>query len=258
MRDVQKERDLRNIEIKQVGVKGLTYPIKVFDKKSKSQFTVAKLTLSVNLPKEYRGTHMSRFIEVLNEEREGIAMWNVFNILKKLKERLNAESAHLEISFPYFIEKEAPVSRIKSMMKYDCKFIGSIDKEGKHLMVEVTVPIQTLCPCSKEISEKGAHNQRAYVKIKVKPRSPKEFVWLEDLIKLAEESGSAPVYSLLKREDEKFVTEMAYDNPAFVEDVARNLALKLNKIKEIEWYRIEVEALESIHNHNAFAVVEKC
>ncbi len=253
LRDIQSEHDTRNIEINRVGVSELFYPIKVFDKAHKSQNTVAKIKLSVNLSPRFRGTHMSRFIEVLNEYRGEIAMWKVFEILEKLKTKLDSNSAEIEIEFPYFIEKTAPKTGTKSIMQYNCKFIGKLDTR-RDFLLEIVVPIMTLCPCSKEISEKGAHNQRAMAQVAVRFT---EFVWIEDLIQIIENCASSPVYSILKREDEKFVTEHAYEHPAFVEDVARDIAKKLDEIKEIIWYRIHVESFESIHNHNAFAHIEK-
>ncbi|MGP8329188.1 MAG: GTP cyclohydrolase FolE2 [Methanosarcinaceae archaeon] len=253
MRDVQSEIDIRNIAIDKVGVKNLRYPIVLSDKAHKEQHTVALINMYVNLPHQFRGTHMSRFIELLNRFRREIAISNMGAILREMKTRLFAESAHLEIEFPYFIEKTAPMSKAKSLMEYKCKFIGTYTDKIR-LSMAVSVPIQTVCPCSKEISDGGAHNQRGIINVFVKFRG---FVWLEDLIALVEGCGSSPVYSLLKREDEKYVTEKAYQNPTFVEDVARNVALQLNRQKNIPWYSVEVESYESIHNHDAYAFIEK-
>jgi GTP cyclohydrolase I len=253
MRDIQNEEDPRRIEIDKVGVKGLSYPIIVLDRANKLQHTVAKVNMFVNLPHSFRGTHMSRFVEILNQYRGQITMKNMGPILKRMREVFQAESAHLEIDFPYFIEKEAPVSRAKSLMSYMCKFIGSLSK-GEDFVLEVRVPVNTLCPCSKEISDRGAHNQRGEVRLQVRF---KEFVWIEDLISLVEASASSGLYSLLKREDERWVTENAYDNPAFVEDVVRSLADKLLKDPNITWFSVEAENQESIHNHNAYAFLER-
>lgn len=253
MRDIQSEIDIRNIEIDKVGVKNLKYPIVLSDKAHQEQHTVARINMYVNLPHQFRGTHMSRFVEILNKFRREIAISNIGAILREMKKRLVAESAHLEIEFPYFIEKAAPMSKAKALMEYKCKFVGTYTDKIR-LFMGVSIPIQTVCPCSKEISKHGAHNQRSMIDVFVKFRG---FLWLEDLIALVEECGSSPVYSLLKREDEKYVTETAYQNPAFVEDVARNVALRLNQQKNIPWYSVEVESYESIHNHDAYAFIEK-
>jgi len=207
----------------------------------------------VNLPHHFRGTHMSRFIEILNKYRREIDIHNMGNIMKEMKKRLNAESAHLEIEFSYFIEKQAPVSKSKSLMEYQCRLIGELSDRMK-IFLGVSVPILTVCPCSKEISDYGAHNQRGIITVLLKFKG---FLWIEDVVELVETCASGSVYSLLKREDEKFITESSYDNPTFVEDVVRNVATKLNKIENILWYKIEVESFESIHNHDAYACVLK-
>ncbi|MCI0515480.1 GTP cyclohydrolase FolE2 [candidate division KSB1 bacterium] len=253
MHDVQAEVDPRNIMIDKVGVKNLRYPIVLSDKAHQEQHTVANINMYVNLPHHYRGTHMSRFIEILNKYRREIAIRNMGAILKEMKDKLQAESAHLDIEFPYFIEKAAPVSGAKSLMEYRCRFVGNLTTMTQ-LFLEITVPITTVCPCSKEISKFGAHNQRAIIRVRVRFKG---FLWIEDLIELVENCGSSPVYSLLKREDEKVVTENAYQHPTFVEDVVRNVAEKLNKIEHIPWYCVEVESYESIHNHDAYALIEK-
>lgn len=253
MRDVQNEIDLRQIAIDKVGVKNLKYPIVLQDKANDKQHTIASINMYVNLPHHFRGTHMSRFIEILNKYRRGIDIHNMGNIMKEMKERLNAESAHLEIEFPYFIEKQAPVSKLKSLMEYQCRFIGELSDRMK-ILLGVSVPILTVCPCSKEISDYGAHNQRGIITVLLKFKG---FLWIEDVVELVESCASGSVYSLLKREDEKFITESSYDNPTFVEDVVRNVATKLNKIENILWYKIEVESFESIHNHDAYACVLK-
>lgn len=253
MRDIQSERDSRRIEIDKVGVKNLRYPIVLSDKAHKRQHTVANINLYVNLPHEFRGTHMSRFVEILNRYRREIAVTNIGMILKAVKTELNAESAHLEMEFPYFIEKAAPVSREAGLMEYSCRFIGTLEDKVR-ILLGVTVPVTTLCPCSKEMAEAGAHNQRAEIRVLVRFHG---FIWLEDVIELVESCGSSPVYSLLKREDEKHVTEQAYANPMFVEDVVRSCAEKLEAQSNITWFSVEVESHESIHNHDAYAYVEK-
>ncbi|MFZ5519080.1 MAG: GTP cyclohydrolase FolE2 [Candidatus Zhuqueibacterota bacterium] len=253
MRDVQNETDLRNIEIDKVGVKNLKYPIVLKDKTNDNQHTIATINMYVNLPHLFRGTHMSRFIEILNRYRREIDIHKMGPILKDMKEKLNAASAHLEIAFPYFVEKKAPVSGAKSLMGYQCTLIGDLNHNMK-MWLGVSVPILTVCPCSKEISKYGAHNQRGEIKAMIEFRG---FLWIEDVIELLEQCASGTVYSLLKREDEKFVTEKSYENPTFVEDVVRNAAVRLNEISNIIKYKVEVESFESIHNHDAYACVEK-
>lgn len=253
MKDIQNHHDDRNIDIDQVGVKGIRYPIIVLDKNQGQQQTVALINMYVNLPRHYKGTHMSRFVEILNEHSRRISLQNFPEIMREMKKRLNAESAHMEITFPYFINKEAPVSRSQGLMEYECTIKGSLDG-GKDISLIIRVPVSTLCPCSREISDFGAHNQRGEVRLHVRFR---KFLWIEDLIKLVEESASAEVYSVLKREDEKFVTEQAYLKPMFVEDIVREIAQKLNRDPNITWFAVESENFESIHNHSAYAYVEK-
>ncbi|HNU71914.1 MAG TPA: GTP cyclohydrolase FolE2 [Thermodesulfobacteriota bacterium] len=253
--DIQNQPDYREIEIRKVGVKNIKYPITVRDKAHGFQHTIATVNMYVNLPHQFKGTHMSRFVEILNQYRLGIDLKNLPEILREMKTTLNAESAHVEIEFPYFIEKEAPVSGARGLMEYTCRFIGSADGEAKdRLIVGIDVPVTTLCPCSKAISESGAHNQRSRVSVHLRF---KKFFWIEDVISLVEASASSPVYSLLKREDEKYVTEQAYENPRFVEDVVRGVAEKLAADQNFTWFSVESENMESIHNHNAYAMVEK-
>jgi GTP cyclohydrolase I len=252
MQDIQNQQDYRNIAIDKVGVKDIRYPITVLDKATNTQQTVAAINMYVNLPKTLKGTHMSRLVEILNEHDRRISIKNFSEILSTMKERLNAESAHIEISFPYFVMKTSPVTNSQGLMEYQCTFKGSLNK-GKDLVVMIQVPITTLCPCSKEISEFGAHNQRGEVRLQVRF---KRFVWIEDLISLVEESASCDVYSVLKREDEKYVTEKAYTNPKFVEDIVRDIAEKLKRDSNIVWFAVESENFESIHNHNAYAYIE--
>jgi GTP cyclohydrolase I len=254
--DVQSMYDPRKVEIDKVGVKNIKYPIVVLDKRNRFQHTVATIDMYVNLPHNFKGTHMSRFVEILHEYKNMINMKNLPGILREMKTRLNAEKAHIEIRFPYFIEKEAPVSKSPGYLEYECAFIGSMNEtdEMKEFIVSVTVPISTLCPCSKEISNYGAHNQRGMVRVSVKF---KRFFWIEDLIGVIEECASSDIYSVLKREDEKYVTERAYENPKFVEDVVRDVALALSRDENFTWFSVEAENLESIHNHNAYAFIER-
>ena len=254
MIDVQSRRDSRKINIKKVGVKGIQYPIIVQDRANGVQHVNAAINMYVNLPHQFKGTHMSRFIEILNEYRGQINIRSFEKILLKMREKLNAKSAHMEIEFPYFIEKRAPVSGAKSLMDYRCWFTGENDGEKTDFLVGVSVPVTTVCPCSKEMSCIGAHNQRSIVRVQVRFR---KFFWIEDVISLVESSASGEVYSLLKRVDEKHVTETAHANPMFVEDVVRSVAVKLNRDGNFTWYSVEAENIESIHNHSAYAYVEK-
>lgn len=250
LRDTQSEPDHRNIPINKVGVKDIKYPVVVLDRNEGSQHTVAVVNMYVNLPHHFRGTHMSRFVEILNRHRNGIDTRKVRGILDEMKTQLDAETAHFEIEFPYFITKSAPVSGEKGKMEYNCRLVANSDEE--HYMLEVKVPVLSLCPCSKEISRYGAHNQRSMFTLQIKAV---EKIWIEDIIEIAESSASSDIYSLLKREDEKFITEKSYENPVFVEDMVRNAALLLKKKKGILWFSAESENMESIHNHSAYAQI---
>ncbi len=253
MRDVQNEPDFRNIAINKVGIKGLRYPVTVLDRTKGEQQTVATINMYVDLPHKCKGTHMSRFVELLHLFRPIISLKTFSEILTQMKHHLNAASAHIEVGFPYFIEKEAPVTKSPGLMDYNCRLIGSVDSNCKvDLMLEVIVPISSVCPCSKEISKEGAHNQRGMVNLKTRF---KKFIWIEDMIKLVENAASCDVYSVLKRSDEKFITERGFANPKFVEDIVRDIALSLKADKNITWFSVEVENFESIHNHNAYAFI---
>lgn len=252
MKDVQRQRPENPLYIQKVGVKGITYPIVVLDRKRGNQHTVGSINLYCDLPTELKGTHMSRFIEVLNEYREEIHIKRFEHILNEIRSSLEATSAHMEIEFPYFLEKPAPVTGAAGLMGYQCSLSGMVGAQ-REFKVGVKVPVQTLCPCSKEISVNSAHSQRGQVSVVVKYN---RFFWLEDLIELIEGCGSSPVYALLKRPDEKFVTEYAYAHPMFVEDVVRQAAVELAKHPEFSWFSVEAENIESIHNHNAYAYIE--
>jgi GTP cyclohydrolase I len=258
--DVQNRHDDRAIPIDQVGVSGLRYPITVLDKTDGKQETIARLTMSVNLPHHFKGTHMSRFVETLNRHRVEVTMRTLPTILHELKARLEAESAHLEVTFPYFVERAAPITGAKALMDYECTFIGEVNGHGDDFTLGVTVPVTSLCPCSKEISDYGAHNQRGYVTMQVRGADGEDgkpaLIWIEELIDIAEQSASAPVYALLKRPDERHVTMQAYDNPVFVEDIVRNVATRLQEDQRIAWFKVHVVNQESIHNHQAFARIE--
>jgi GTP cyclohydrolase I len=309
--DMQNSKDIRGIPVNKVGIKNLRYPISVLDKKNSFQHTIASINMYVDLPHYFKGTHMSRFLEVLNEYRQEISIVKFPDILKKIRRVLNASSAAVDIEFPYFIEKTAPVSGKKSLMEYICYYKGTIkeplplysasddnsesckatgiraektdfvygmegkdkfnhvkdikknkqvkemkeeEKNASTVRIGVRVPISTLCPCSKEISDYGAHNQRGVVSASIEFN---KLIWFEDIIADIESCASSPVYSLLKRSDEKYITEHAYKNPRFVEDVARCVANIFSKNKQITWFMVEVENFESIHNHNAYAMIEK-
>jgi len=256
MKDIQSRPDRRKIPIQKVGIKDLSYPVTVLDRKNKSQDTVATVNMYVDLPHHFKGTHMSRFVELLNRYHGRVSIRELETILREMKTTFACASAHMEIRFPYFMAKRAPVSRAESLMDYQCGLTGSLEGRGKRevfdRVIEVAVPVTTVCPCSKEISTYGAHNQRSRITIRVRTR---ELVWFEELIEIAEKSASSPVYSLLKRQDEKHVTERGYERPRFVEDVVRGVAQQLRKNRKIKWYWVESENMESIHNHNAYALV---
>ena len=253
MVDIQNQLDTRQIPIDRVGVKNLSYPITVLDRTNKIQHTVGSINMYVNLPHRFRGTHMSRFIEILNEHHHELHIDVVEEILQKMKDRLDAKEAHMEVIFPYFIEKAAPVSRAKSLMEYRCTYMGTLS-DKTDFVLGVEIPVTTLCPCSKELSDRGAHNQRSIVTVRIRS---KKLVWIEEVVAFAEESASSPLYALLKRKDEKAVTERAYDNPMFVVDMVREIGNKLKADKRVTWYSIESENLESIHNHSAYACIER-
>lgn len=249
--DIQSQTDERKINIDKVGVKSLRYPILVEDRQNQVQHTVANLNLYVDLPHHRRGTHMSRFVQVLNNYHQDMIIDQLDTFLDELKSVMNAEAAYVDICFPYFIQKQAPISKINSLMSYDCCFNASF-KEDYELWIGVTVPVTTLCPCSKEISEAGAHNQRTHITIKLQYT---DFIWLEELVEIAESVASCEIYPLLKRPDEKYVTERAYSRPRFVEDITREIAQILQNDKRIKRFIIEADSIESIHDHNAYALV---
>jgi GTP cyclohydrolase IB len=253
--DIQNTADERNIPIDRVGVRGVKYPIYVRKRDNGTQQTVGTLSLTVDLPRHFKGTHMSRFLEILGKHNHDISGDTIPVILAELRERLQAETSHFDVKFIYFMEKAAPVTGKVGMMGYECGFIatgGLVDD----FQIYLNVPVKTLCPCSREISAYGAHNQRGYVTVRVRPRKG-TILWLEDVIAMIEGSASAPLYPVLKRPDEKFVTEQAYDNPRFVEDMVREVALAFDKDDRILAYEIEVENHESIHDHNAYAYVKR-
>lgn len=252
--DKQSECDHRELRIDKVGVRGVRFPIRIKDKSHTHQNTIATIGMYVDLPKEFKGTHMSRFIEVLNAHGNMIHVDNITEILHATQARLKAHSAHLEMEFPFFLTKKAPVSGRESVMDYVARFDATAHGREIDFVLTVKTPVTTLCPCSKAISRYGAHNQRGVVTVQI--RSTRA-IWIEDLIAVVEGAASSELYALLKREDEKSVTERAYENPVFVEDLVRNVAVGLNAHPDVAWYRVEAENFESIHNHNAYAMIEK-
>ena len=254
LQDKQNERDHRELPIDKVGVRGLRFPIQIRDKARVLQNTIATIGMYVDLPKEFKGTHMSRFIEVLNAHGSVVHVENIEDILYAMQKKLKSATAHLEMEFPYFLVKKAPVSGMESVMDYTARFDATACGKEIDFVLTVKTAVTTLCPCSKAISAYGAHNQRGEVTVQIRS---KKAIWIEDLIALTESSASSELYSLLKRQDEKFVTERAYDNPVFVEDLVRNVVLKLKAHPDVTWYKVEAENHESIHSHNAYACIEK-
>ncbi|MDR3361710.1 MAG: GTP cyclohydrolase FolE2 [Desulfovibrio sp.] len=254
MEDVQNYTPKVAVHIDRVGVRELKLPLLVRDRAQVSQQTVASVDLGVDLPSAFKGTHMSRFVEALDDWNGEIGYQSVHSLLKNVKKRLGAQRAYARFSFPYFIQKAAPATGSKSTVSYECRLTGELDEAGQSFLLEVGVPVMTVCPCSKAISREGAHSQRAIVRLSVRMTT---FSWLEEFIEIAEESGSSAVYTLLKRDDEKYVTEHAFAHPVFVEDVVRNVAQRLSARDNVEWFSVEVESMESIHNHNAFARIER-
>lgn len=250
LKDTQSESDDRQLPIDRVGVRSLRFPLRIRDRDSALQHTVATVSLAVDLPHHYKGTHMSRFVEVLHAHGTELTVDTIAGMPMELIQKLHADKAHVEFRFPYFRAKKAPVSGAEGMLDYGVVFEVNADKDSSDFVLTVEVPVTTLCPCSKAISARGAHNQRGIVTLAVRFSEP---VWIEDLIELVETSASAQLYSLLKRPDEKFVTEAAYDNPVFVEDLVRNVAQKAKSHPRITWFRVEAENFESIHNHSAWA-----
>ncbi len=255
MIDMQNQPDFRNIPIDKVGIKGLKYPVTVRDKIKGSQSTIAEISMYVDLPHQCKGTHMSRFVELLHQSRSEMSLESLTTVLEDMKTTLGAESSHIEISFPYFIEKASPSTGSKGLMDYNCTIVGSSNSDkGADIVLKVAVPVTSVCPCSKEISDYGAHNQRG--EVLVSTRFDK-FIWIEDIVNLVEQSASCDIFSVLKRADEKYVTEKAYNNPKFVEDIARDVAKVLIEDENITWFSVSAENFESIHNHSAYAYIEK-
>ena len=251
--DVQSSADTRHIAIDKVGIKDIRHPVRVSDRSEGEQHTIANFNMYVYLPHNFKGTHMSRFVEILNAHEREISVDTFKQMLVEMAERLESEEGHIEMTFPYFINKKAPISGVESLMDYEVSLIGEIKKGTPSMYIKVLVPVTSLCPCSKSISDYGAHNQRSHVTVTVRTC---KFVWIEELIELVEKEASCELYGLLKRPDEKHVTERAYDNPKFVEDMVRDVAARLNADDRVCAYTVESENFESIHNHSAYALIE--
>ena len=252
--DVQGAADTRRLAIDKVGIKAIRHPVRVADRDGGVQHTIAMFNMTVGLPHNFKGTHMSRFVEILNTNEREISVESFEGMLRNMVKRLDAEFGRIEMTFPYFVNKAAPVSGVMSLMDYDVTFTGEVTQQGYSFTMKVVVPVTSLCPCSKKIAEYGAHNQRSHVTITARTNA---HIWIEELVRVAEEQASCELYGLLKRPDEKFVTERAYDNPKFVEDLVRDVATVLNADRRIDAYVVESENFESIHNHSAYALIEK-
>jgi GTP cyclohydrolase I len=252
--DVQNSPDTRQIAIDKVGIKDIRHPVRVKDRSEGEQHTIANFNMYVNLPHNFKGTHMSRFVEILNLHEREISVQSFREMLGEMTERLEAEAGHIEMTFHYFINKTAPISHVQSLLDYEVSFIGEIRDGTPEMKIKVVVPVTSLCPCSKKISERGAHNQRSHVTVTA---TTSDFVWIEELIEMVESQASSELYGLLKRPDEKYVTERAYDNPKFVEDMVRDIAAIMNEDERISAYIVESENFESIHNHSAYALIER-
>jgi GTP cyclohydrolase I len=252
--DVQSSPDARKLAIDKVGIKAIRHPIQIMQRTGGVQHTVANFNMYVSLPHQFKGTHMSRFVEILNAHEREITVETFKVMLQEMVDKLEAEEGHIEMTFPYFIDKAAPVSGVRSLMDYEVTFITQVLKGEQCFAMKVLVPVTSLCPCSKRISDYGAHNQRSHVTVTAHTG---DFVWIEEIVDLVEKQASSELYGLLKRPDEKYVTERAYDNPKFVEDMVRDVAAVLNQDERITRYVVESENFESIHNHSAYAVIER-
>ncbi|MGB5210611.1 MAG: GTP cyclohydrolase FolE2 [Gammaproteobacteria bacterium] len=252
--DVQGSADLRQIPINKVGIKNIFHPVRVRDRSGGEQHTIANFNMYVNLPQDFKGTHMSRFVEILNNHEREISVKSFREMMVELTDRLDADAGHIEMSFKYFVNKKAPISGVESLLDYEASLIGERRDGNNIIYIKVVVPVTSLCPCSKKISDFGAHNQRSHVTLQARIDS---FMWIEELIDIAESEASCELYGILKRPDEKYVTERAYQNPKFVEDIVRDIAVRLNADERVRAYVIESENFESIHNHSAYALIEK-
>lgn len=252
--DVQASTDTRQIAINKVGIKDIRHPVRVKDRSEGEQHTIANFNMYVYLPHNFKGTHMSRFVQILNTHEREITVDSFKQMLTEMAERLESDEGHIEMTFPYFVNKKAPISGVQSLLDYEVSLIGEIKGGKPRMYIKVIVPVTSLCPCSKSISDYGAHNQRSHVTVTVRSC---DFIWIEELIDLVEKEASCELYGLLKRPDEKYVTERAYDNPKFVEDMVRDVAARLNDDQRVCAYTVESENFESIHNHSAYALIER-
>lgn len=254
MADVQGSPDTRRISIDKVGIKDIRHPVRISDRSGGEQHTVATFGMYVELPHNFKGTHMSRFVQILNQHEREISVRTFRHMIGETAELLEAEKAHIEMRFPFFVNKKAPVSGVESLIDYDVTLIGELEKGRSTMYLKVQVPVTSLCPCSREISDYGAHNQRSHVTVSVESNA---FIWIEEIIEAVESEASSELYGLLKRVDEKHVTERAYDNPKFVEDMVRDVAARLNDDERVMSYTVEAENFESIHNHSAYAQITR-
>ena len=254
LEDLQNQLDDRSLPIDKVGIKGLEMPIQVQDRAKNVMHTVGTFDLFVDLDASLKGTHMSRFVEALHEHEDPYDVESLRPFLETLRNRLHSTAAYLTLQFPFFLEKKAPVTLRSSLMNYQVTLNASLSENEYRLRQRIKIPLKTLCPCSKSIAKYGAHNQRGVVTVQVETRRT---VWVQDLIQMVESSGSSQLYALLKRPDEKHVTEEAYENPVFVEDLVRNVVTHLQNDERIVWYQVEAENFESIHNHNAYALIRQ-
>jgi len=252
--DVQGSADSRRIAIDKVGIKDIRHPVRVSDRSGLEQHTVATFNMYVYLPHDFKGTHMSRFVQILNNHEREIGVASFKGMLTEMSQRLESEAGHIEMHFPFFVNKKAPVTGVESLLDYEVTFIGEIRHNQPTLEIKVVVPVTSLCPCSKKISAYGAHNQRSHVTVQVRTQG---HIWIEEIIEMVEKEASSELFGLLKRPDEKYVTERAYDNPKFVEDMVRDVASRLNEDDRITAYVVEAENFESIHNHSAYALIER-
>tara|TARA_B100000287_G_scaffold420454_1_gene459858 strand:+ start:580 stop:1464 length:885 start_codon:yes stop_codon:yes gene_type:complete len=254
LQDTQNNADSRNIPINRVGIKDIAYPILITDKDKITQNVVGNFVMSVSLPPEKKGTHMSRFVEVIDKQKKAISVENFEDLVKTTAKTLQSDTAFISLDFTYFKNKSAPVTGVKSLLDYKVNFSAESKNNRHNKFITVTVPVTSLCPCSKNISDYGAHNQRSNISATIRL---KETIWIDEIIEILEKQASCQIYGLLKRPDEKYVTEEAYNNPKFVEDMIRDLAITLNKDDRVLAYKIESENFESIHNHSAYAYIEK-
>lgn len=256
LEDIHRTSSARPIALSLVGINDIRYPITVVDRDGQSQRTIGTMSLGINLPKDEKGAHMSRFVEIVSEGRGTMNLAEMPKLLDIVRQRLGSSDVRVEIKFPYFLERTAPVSGAKALMDYECTYTGKSDNTGSSYTLGVRVPVASLCPCSKAISDYGAHNQRGYVEVEVSTVSLDNQIWIADLIEISENSASAPVYPILKRPDERYVTMQAYENPAFVEDIVREVAHQLIEDERVMWFSVKTTNHESIHNHNVFGQLE--